>query len=95
VPTQRGPVLVSWDRTADRYKIELHVPVNVVATVHLPAVAGVRRPSVRTVGSGNFSFDVARSSGRGSPWAIVLIAGTAALFAVAVVFGLRRLRHAR
>jgi alpha-L-rhamnosidase len=94
VPTQRGPVLVSWNRTADDYRIELTVPANVVATVHLPAVAS-RHGSVRTVGSGSYSFVVARSSSSGSPWAIVLIVGTAAVFAAVVVFGLRRLRQAR
>jgi len=95
VPTQRGAVLMSWNRTPNGYKIELSVPANVVATVHLPPVARARRASVRTVGSGNYSFVAARSSSSGSPWALVLIAGIGALFIAVVVFGLRRLRHAR
>jgi alpha-L-rhamnosidase len=37
VPTQRGPVKVSWHRTGTRFDLSLTVPANVFATVHVPA----------------------------------------------------------
>jgi hypothetical protein len=36
VPTQRGPVQVSWRRDGERFDLALIVPANVFATVHVP-----------------------------------------------------------
>jgi alpha-L-rhamnosidase len=43
VATQRGPVTISWTRAAGgRFTIDVTIPANVTATVHLPA-SGVDR----------------------------------------------------
>jgi alpha-L-rhamnosidase len=34
--TDRGPIAVSWTRTADRYSITVTIPPNINATVHVP-----------------------------------------------------------
>jgi hypothetical protein len=36
VPTQRGPVSVSWHRRGARFDLSLTVPANVFAVVHVP-----------------------------------------------------------
>ena len=37
LPTQRGPVRISWYRADDRLSLDLAVPANVTAVVRLPA----------------------------------------------------------
>jgi hypothetical protein len=49
--TERGRVTVSWTRTPRGYILDIDVPVNVTATVVLPAADGA--PSMLTVGSGH------------------------------------------
>ncbi len=40
VPTERGDAAVSWHRTGEEFRVEVGIPVNVVATVHLPVPGG-------------------------------------------------------
>lgn len=77
--TERGPVSVAWTRTAQGYAVDVTVPVNVTATVVLPAaatggyrlsgaagsrrVAGTDRPGTFTVGSGHTRIRPAAANG--------------------------------
>jgi alpha-L-rhamnosidase len=36
VPTERGDLAVSWDRTPARFQLEVTIPVNVTATIQVP-----------------------------------------------------------
>ncbi|MEO7414143.1 MAG: alpha-L-rhamnosidase C-terminal domain-containing protein, partial [Opitutaceae bacterium] len=36
IPTDRGDISVSWNRTADRYTMTVSLPANVTSSVHLP-----------------------------------------------------------
>ena len=48
VPTQRGEVSASWQRTRHGVRLQVDVPVNVTARVELPVLDGVRyRPAGR------------------------------------------------
>jgi len=48
--TQRGPIAISWHRDANgRFGLEITIPANVVATVHIPAVAASIRDDGRSV----------------------------------------------
>ncbi len=64
--TERGPVGVTWTRTARGFVLDVDVPVNVSATVVLPAVAGSAYSAdgagapVRT-GDGTFTVGSGRS----------------------------------
>jgi alpha-L-rhamnosidase len=51
VATQRGPVTISWARTSAGFRLDITVPANVTATVHVPVPAVDRvRESGRSLG---------------------------------------------
>jgi alpha-L-rhamnosidase len=48
--TQRGPIAISWRRGPNgRFSLEIMIPANVVATVHIPAAASAIRDGTRSV----------------------------------------------
>lgn len=53
VPTQRGEVKLSWQRTADGLRVAARIPVNVTARVELPAGVTYRASGARYVGTEN------------------------------------------
>lgn len=63
VATPYGRLATSWRRTADRFTLDLEVPVGVRAQVHLPEgdrkEAGRAVGAVLDIGSGRYEFDVA------------------------------------
>ena len=54
----RGPIVVRWDRTADRFTLRITVPANTAATVHVPARApgDVKESGVAAAASPGVSF---------------------------------------
>jgi alpha-L-rhamnosidase len=53
VPTQRGPVRVSWRRDPRKFSLDLTVPANVVAVVHVPAPLARVREQQRPIVAGS------------------------------------------
>ena len=50
---QRGPVRVSWRREPGRFSLDLTVPANVVAVVHVPAPLARVREQQRPIVAGS------------------------------------------
>jgi hypothetical protein len=70
VPTERGDILVGWERSAGRFGLTLSLPVNVEARVCLPNLGGldatVRIDGVAATGLAEGSYIAVDDIGSGT-----------------------------
>jgi alpha-L-rhamnosidase len=91
LPTQRGPIEITWRRMPNQETVDVLLPVNVTATLHFPG-----QPA-RTIGAGRFRIPEPSASTKSSKSGVVGVGAatvaTIATVALICAFAFRRRRR--